>query len=376
MKIPVVEGQPLKSGVPVWVGSMAQRYLFPLYTVPYRDSTNGTGYQRKPQDARIRKFAENLLRQSVDVPTSILLNVRDVEHQSEIITGDGPVRWLEIDEETTKFRLYAVDGQHRILAAEKALSLAATKEEEERILNKRLQFVLMVGAPEEEELSQFYVVNTEAKSVRTDLAYDLLSTRAQQDKAVLNELIQKGELWKIESQKIAKRLNSDGVWRDRIRMANAEKKDTVMPVASFINSLKPMLSTPFFRGLSEENRVQVLQAFWYGVQQSMPEPFLKPGDYALQKGLGVSVMHAIAADVVEFIRSDGGSVVNASEYAEVLKPVLDQLEDESAEGKVVRGCDFWKIQKYGGAAGKYSSGAGKQVLIAKIRRLLPEMPVL
>ena len=376
MKIPVVEGQSLKSGVPVWVGSMELKYLLALYEVPYRDSIKGTGYQRKPQNARITKFAEKLVRHSVDVPTSILLNVRDVDQQNDIITGSGPVRLLEIDEETSKLRLYAVDGQHRILAAAKAIQLAQTEEEKERLLNGKLQFVLMVGAPEGEELSQFYVVNTEAKSVRTDLAYDLLSTRAQKDKAVLDELIQTGERWKVEGQEIAKRLNTEGVWRGRIRLANAEKEDTVMPVASFITSLKPMLSTPFFRQLDIDNRVQVLEAFWRGVQQAMPEPFHEPEVYVLQKGVGVSVMHMIAVDVLELIRSNGDSVVNASSYAEILGPVFDALEGETAEGEIVRGYDFWRGQKHGGAAGTYSSSAGKRVLTAKIRSLLPKMSLL
>ena len=39
----------------------------------------------------------------------------------------------------------------------------------------------MIGADETEEMTQFYVINSTAKSVRTDLALDLLKQRAEND---------------------------------------------------------------------------------------------------------------------------------------------------------------------------------------------------
>ena len=44
-----------------------------------------------------------------------------------------------------------------------------------------IPFVCVLGASEREEMEQFYVVNSTAKSVRTDLAYDLLKQRAEND---------------------------------------------------------------------------------------------------------------------------------------------------------------------------------------------------
>jgi hypothetical protein len=46
-------------------------------------------------------------------------------------------------------------------------------------------FVCMVGATEAEEIEQFYVVNSRAKSVRTDLALLLLRTIADRDPKML-----------------------------------------------------------------------------------------------------------------------------------------------------------------------------------------------
>ena len=44
-----------------------------------------------------------------------------------------------------------------------------------------IPFVCMIGAGERQEMEQFYVVNSNAKSVRTDLAMDLLKQRAESD---------------------------------------------------------------------------------------------------------------------------------------------------------------------------------------------------
>ena len=49
----------------------------------------------------------------------------------------------------------------------------------ENWINFEIPFVCMLGADEREEMEQFFVVNSTAKSVRTDLALDLLKQRAE-----------------------------------------------------------------------------------------------------------------------------------------------------------------------------------------------------
>ena len=61
-------------------------------------------------------------------------------------------------------------------------------------------------------------------------------------------------------------------------------------------------------------------------------------------------------------------------YTDALEPVLLDLEGDTATGEPVRGSDFW-LSGSEGAAGSYSSSAGRRVLTAKLRALLPEIEV-
>jgi hypothetical protein len=79
--------------------------------------------------------------------------------------------------------LYVVDGQHRTAA------LCELVEEDPVAWSPfSLPFVCMSGASERQEMGQFYVVNSTAKSVRTDLAYDLLKQRAESDPGLARAL--------------------------------------------------------------------------------------------------------------------------------------------------------------------------------------------
>jgi hypothetical protein len=51
-----------------------------------------------------------------------------------------------------------------------------------------------------------------------------------------------------------------------------------------------------------------------------------------------------------------------------------QGEAQDGRGTPVQGVDFWRIAP-NGAAGSYSSSAGRRVLISKIRQVLPKVEV-
>lgn len=367
--IPVVEGHPLHSGVKIVSGSIPIHVLLRHYCIPYRDSLRKIGYQRRPQHARISRFASDLKRSRVDVPTSILLNLRK-EHADGCTRREGERLFLVIDEPR---KLYVVDGQHRVLAFERLC-----EEDLEKWRDTKLQFVLMLGASEQEEVRQFYTVNTTAKSVRTDLALDLLKQRADQDGRVLEEVIERGQKWRVEGQAIVDELNQQSsIWHGRIRLANADKADSVIPAASFVVSLRPLLvGSPIFGTLSLKQQVRLLDAYWQGIRLAMREPFDgNPNAYALQKGIGVAAMHDLLVAVIEHVRSTGGSVFDATAYQQITTTVLSELEGENTNGEPVSGAEFWLSASLGGAAGSYSSSAGKRVLFAKLRSVLPEQEI-
>jgi hypothetical protein len=106
----------------------------------------------------------------------------------------------------------------------------------------------------------------------------------------------------------------------------------------------------------------------------VPECFVRPTEYTLQKTTGVNVMHGLLVSVLEYVRSVGRSVVEPDVYADVLGGVLPELEGDTTSGEIVRGPDFW-LGAGEGAAGSYSSNAGRRVLTAKLRGMLPPIEV-
>jgi hypothetical protein len=156
-----------------------------------------------------------------------------------------------------------------------------------------------------------------------------------------------------------------------------EKGNTTMPSASMVTSLKPLLSSSFFARMTFETQQQVIEAYWAGLRELMRSAFDDPAEHVVQKGVGVIVLHAIMVDAIEIARSTGKSVVDPATYRDIMRNALQELQGEAQDGlgSPVRGVDFWRTAPKG-AAGSYSSSAGRRVLIAKIRQLLPKVEII
>ncbi len=147
-----------------------------------------------------------------------------------------------------------------------------------------------------------------------------------------------------------------------------------MPSASMVTSLKPLLTSSFFGRLSQEHQLKVLDAYWRGIREVMRPAFDDPQEYVIQKGVGVVVMHAILVDLIEVIRSSGRSVMEPDDFAAMMRIPIQKLQGEAQDGlgTPVSGIEFWRTAPKG-AAGSYSSSAGRRVLIAKLRQNLPNV---
>lgn len=367
MRLPVVEGQTLTSGVRMVVGSVPFRLLRGRLHTPWRDARTKAGYQRKPAPSRIAKLMMEIRRGRVDIPTAILLNAAHPSWKVAFqASSDTSCAYFDLFLYTGQFSV--VDGQHRVLAFDHLY-----EEDEDKYGAFRLQFVLMLGADKAQELEQFYVVNSTAKSVKTDLAYDLLKQRADLDGQVMRGLIESGQDWKVEAQRLTELMaDKSDTWRRRIRLANEDKGITTIPSASFVTSLKKFLTYPFVKNLGNEKKFNLLEAYWSSIRSVIPEPFKKPEDYTLMKGIGVWAMHEILPEVTEIARSRGDSLFDPYSYNKLLERVFEELEGENKTAEIVKGPDFWLTAPKGGAAGGFSSSAGKRVLISKLMQSLPE----
>ena len=238
-----------------------------------------------------------------------------------------------------------------------------------------IPFVCMLGASENEEMEQFHVVHSTAKSVRTDLALVLLKRRAESDPRLMEALTERGESWKVKAQTLVEEIEKmSPVWRQRIRFPGEPKASTIISSAGMVSSLRRPLATPYFGAISQSNQLKVLDAFWRGVQLALSESFDEPSDYVLQKSTGVQAMHGLLEVVVEIIKASGDSVIEADSHSKVLADTLGALQGDTVEGAVVSGADFWRSGPEG-AAGSFSSNAGRRVLLTKLRGTLPDLEV-
>jgi len=266
------------------------------------------------------------------------------------------------------FKFHVVDGQHRILALRKLI-----EEDPGRWSTFLIPFVSFLDADDREEMKQFYVVNSTAKSVKTDLALALLRSLTEGDPDIYEALQERGKQWQVDGQIIVERLaNESRIWRNLVRLPSMEKGVTTIPSASLVTSLKPLLSSPYFGRLKAEQQMKVLDAYWHGIREVLRPAFDTPEDYTVQKGVGVIVMHTIFPHVLECVRNRGFSTVDTESYQAVLDGALNQLQGENSSGEPVSGTDFWASAPRG-AAGSYSSSAGRRVLVAKIQQLLPSI---
>lgn len=362
--IEIVRGQKLQSGAQIIAGFMPAGVLIPDgYVIPAYDTRTKQGYQRQPQEARINSLAADLRRGRTDLPTAVLLNLRDLSIKAAL---DGNSLRLMHSGKAVQF--HVVDGQHRILALQKLI-----EEDADRWSQFLIPFVCFLAADAREEMKQFYIVNSTAKSVKTDLALTLLRTRSEEDPEVYEALQERGKQWQVDGQTIVERLASESrIWKNRIRLPSMEKGETTIPSASLVTSLKPLLASPYFGRLKSEPQIKVLDAYWHGIREVLRPAFDTPEEYTIQKGVGVIVMHTIFPHVLECVRNRGLSTTDADAYKSVLDIALTQLQGENNTGEPVTGVDFWASAPRG-AAGSYSSSAGRRVLVAKIQQLLPSI---
>ena len=369
-KIPVVKSTTLRGNIQTVVGAITADALVKRYNVPEWHPQKKVGYQRAASATRVNRLANDLSKKTVDLPTAVLLNMRDISPEEVLSSSAGKTTFtLDLGKANGDAPvLYVVDGQHRIKAIQKAM------DNNNASLNFKIPFVCMIGATVEQELEQFYIVNTNAKSIQMDLGLALLKERARNPN-FLNVLVKKGNKWKVDALIAAEMLSkSSEIWKGRIRLANMPKGDTIIPSASMVQSLQPLFrQAPVFMALkSQEKRMQILDAYWKGVRENLKDAFENPGHYSIQKGVGVKALHGIFPVVIEHVRTKNASIFSASAYKEVLHAPLTKIAGMNGNADPVVGIDFWKTGSEGAVA-PYSGGAGTNSLIELLKSFLPDL---
>ena len=240
--IPVLVGKLPRNEMPIAVGFIRAEDLIPRARIAHREFEGGTGYQRLPSPTRVKSLARDISREKVDLPTALLLNLRDYDESTNLIENTGGVTYLSLTDEG----LWEVDGQHRCQGLKIAL-----EDHPDKFRGYTIPFVLGLGWSQDYEMEQFFVVNSTAKSVPTSIAYDILATMSYNIPGLRQDLEESGRGWQVLGQELAKELaDSSQIWTNRIRFSNQPKGTTTVPSAGFVNSLKPVLGAAISGGLT------------------------------------------------------------------------------------------------------------------------------
>ena len=376
----------VQAGRPMLLTAMRAEDLGRHKRVDVYNPSTKKGYQRVAQTARVNSVARYYGEKRGRMPNPLLVNIReeDFSKLTVVISHDADgfeearesgsdwigVGYIEIPEDMP---VWVYDGQHR------ADGISVVLTDYSGFEGFPVPLSINLGLTEVEEMTEFYEVNTNAKSVRTDLAWSLLKSMADEDPELAERLELEGQDWITRGLSVIEELETlGGVWADRIQAPNQKGKRSdrlTIPQAGFVRSLRPLLDMPLMAKAEPTKIAQLLEAYWQGIAEVLPEPFDEannPKDYAIQKGQGTIALHRVLPQVIEVVRARGQSLADSKAYAEVMKN-LPKLTGEiiTAEGpSPVTGADFW-LSGANGAASQFSGDAGRKRLSVHIRTLLP-----
>jgi DGQHR domain-containing protein len=227
------------------------------------------GYQRKPDENRVRNIAKYFERRDAIMPVAGLLNVREKGRlkfrNGKLTIPDGVDVWV-------------VDMQHRL----KGLVLAR----EEGVLRAnsfRFPVVITEGLGQVDEAVQFYVINTKAKKMDVALTRRLLiENNKVKDVADVKP-------WEISAVRITIELNktlAGNPWYGTIRQPNEERLEQhIATEKSFVSSLRQLLIAGRYK--QPRKAARKLASYWSAIRENIPEPFEDPKRFLLQKTPGM-----------------------------------------------------------------------------------------
>ena len=255
---------------------------------------NREGYQRPTQESRFKSgkysIVRYILRQLGVFPTSVLLNIREtISFHEEENNGHTSIGLLEIPDDV---KFYVCDGQHRLEALNRAIT------EVPDLINYPIP-VTITNLSKFEEMLIFYIVNSRAKSIPTDLVYKHLQTMltkkiTEPKYAWLEDLLGLPEQRKAIAASIVDFLSENirSPFKDRIHFVNTPPspyyvvKDIVL--ARYIEKI---LRDETLYAMDIELLAEYLVKYWTAIKELWYACFKEPREYTLlTTNTGIAVM--------------------------------------------------------------------------------------
>lgn len=356
MKIQVLEAE--QKGVPLYIGALRAEELLKGAQVDTWSPGNPQGYQRGLVSKRIGEVAWYLIDGEGIMPTTVLLSVRThIEPDSGVLEiPDGEPLWV-------------IDGQHRVAGLRGAIDRG------QQSLNDYLIPVTILANPDRfDEMRLFYIVNSRAKSVPTDIA-DRLLQRALQER---------GELWIREkeapqekkAEKAYHQARATGivdylrdkcpVWRDMVELPGETKPNryAVRQHTLVTSLLEGVFKDSSLTRWEDTALGELLDRYWQALSEVFPEAFQEPGEYSIRRMPGIYALHMIFPDVFERCRETMGPV--ADKYSkERMTAILKEMGLES---------EFWHTDPERGDPRTLGTGMKSiRLLAAYLRGSLPPL---
>ena len=292
--------------LPVVVGAAPASDLFRLSFADVLREAEDQGYQR-PIDVRHSREFRNYIEQVGATTIPLTFNLRGQEgdgwrlaHSND---GEATVLAIRIPELNTPAVLAQVDCQHRLgMMADSAISLT---------------FQCFLGLTPREEMAVFSVINAKAKG----LSPSLLDYHA-------TKLIPDLETIRLELF-IAKHLHDDpgSVWHGHVKLGGASTQGSKRRASlrGLQTATKALLQRRPFDAANEleaGDRYLVVRNFWSAVILVWPTAWTKPRTHLLTKGVGVTALSLLAADVITAALARQREL-DVATFHEYLSPLAD-----------------------------------------------------
>jgi len=316
---------------------LAELYEKGLLKVDVYSPANPEGYQRALSKTRSRKFGRFVGSGGIS-PTSILIYSRDPESGIRKI-GEGLYEIQNLN--PSKVQLYITDGQHRTDGIFEAFKEGWLNENIDYEIPIVILFWDQTRSPKDqrlEEAMQFYIINTQQKRMRTDLAHQYIFKQYEAEKGPIGDSTKlpygiKKKDYVPYAIYITRRLreDSDSPWKDLILSPN-EKRDAPITEGSFSDSLSPILDYSIQASLTMGEIISLLKNFWRAVFDLCPDARKNYDKYVLMKTSGVYSLHIFLPTLL--IRKPNlGTQPSVDQFKQVLQRVGDCFTDNFWESK-------------------------------------------
>ena len=358
-------------------GKGAEKLPMYIFTIPAfeiatkaeiyrRTPQRKNGYQRELSSTRLGKgklgVVGYILKQMGVFPTSVLVNVRKEEAAVEFIEKKKINENISLGDLIVPddVKWYIVDGQHRI----EGLKIAMREKPD---LASYPVIVTMTNEDIFYEMLIFYIVNSRAKSVPTDLSYRILQRMYYDIKApkwIEETIILGADRRKAVAATIVDYLNSieGSPFKGRIQeVGEPSKPEHIVKDGTLTRYIAEILKVKIFQEMYDRDVADLLIRYWSVIKELYPACFEKPKEYVLLDTFGLSSLSKLFPTIYGYCSKDGDlSKENMKKYLSYLKVKTPEHSDPDFKDPITE--KWW--HKTDGPGIIHGTGEGHYRLVA------------